>query len=341
MKLNKYIFIIVAALFTVTSVNAQNGTAAYEYLNIPVSSHVYGLGGHNLTIIDDDVNLIEQNPALLGPEIEKQVGLNYMRYLGSSNFMGARFGMGINDRSAWAASIQYFGYGNMTQTDPDGTISGTFNASDIAFTGSYSHDITERWRGGINIKFLSSKYAEYSALAICADLGVNYYNPDNDLSFSVVLKSLGAQVKKFNETYDKLPWDIQIGYSQSLSEAPIRFSITATNLTKWKLPYYQREDANSTTSELVKKESFSSNLFRHLTFAAEYAPSDKFYIGLGYNYKTRTDMTTYSRNFLSGFSLAGGIKVKSFGVGVALSQPHVGGTTFMLNFTMALSSLLN
>ena len=76
-------------------VSAQDGTTAYQFLNVPVSSHVYALGGHNISIIDDDINLVEQNPALLGKEFDHQVGLNYMHYIGGTNFMGARYGQGI------------------------------------------------------------------------------------------------------------------------------------------------------------------------------------------------------------------------------------------------------
>ncbi len=319
---------------------AQDGSTAYNFLNIPTSSRVYGLGGHNITIIDDDINLIEQNPALLGPEFEKQIGVNYMRYIGDGNFMGARFGNGITEHNAWAVGIQYYGYGEFTAADADGTITGSFNASDIAISATYSHDINDRLRGGITLKALSSKYDDYSAFALCADLGLNYYNPDNELSMSLVLKHLGGQLTKFNETYDRLPWDIQLGFSKFLTNTSIRISVTATHLTKWELPYYTREDQNSTTSDLIEKNSFSDNLFRHLTFAAEYVPSDKFYIGIGYNHKTRTDMSTYSRNFISGFSIATGIKTSSIGVGIALAQPHTGATTFMANFTMSLASLL-
>lgn len=319
---------------------AQDGTTAYNYLNIPTSSHVYGLGGHNISIIDDDINLVEQNPALLGPEFNKQIGLNYMHYIGGSNFMGARFGSGIGEHNAWAIGIQYYGYGEFTAADIDGTITGTFNANDIAFSATYSHDINDRLRGGITMKALSSKYEDYSAFALCADLGINYFNPDNEQSISLVLKNLGGQLTKFNEEYDRLPWDIQLGFSRFLTNSSIRISVTATHLTKWELPYYVREDENSTTSNLIEKNSFGSNLFRHLTFAAEYVPSNKFYIGIGYNHKTRTDMSTYSRNFLSGFSAAAGIKTSSLGVGIALAQPHTGATTFMANFTMSLASLL-
>lgn len=330
-------FICSIGLFKAT---AQDGTTAYNYLNIPTSSHVYGLGGHNISIIDDDINLVEQNPALLGPEFDKQIGLNYMHYIGGSNFMGARFGSAIGNHNAWAVGIQYYGYGEFTAADIDGTITGTFNANDIAFSATYSHDINDRLRGGITMKALSSKYEDYSAFALCADLGINYFNPENEQSISLVLKNLGGQLTKFNEEYDRLPWDIQLGFSRFLNNSSIRISVTATHLTKWELPYYVREDENSTSSALIEKNSFGSNLFRHLTFAGEYVPSDKFYIGIGYNHKTRTDMSTYSRNFLSGFSAAAGIKTSSIGVGIALAQPHTGATTFMANFTMSLASLL-
>lgn len=340
MKIKSGILLILLAAITAFAATADNGTTAYEFLNVTPSSRVYGLGGHNISIIEDDINLIEQNPALLGPEFDRQLGAGYMRYLGNSNFMNASFGNGINDHSAWAVRVQYFGYGKMTAADADGTITGTFSPSDVAVSGVYSHDINDNWRGGIAVKFISSNYDSYSAFAICADLGVNYYNPDNELSLSMVLKNLGGQVKKFNDTYNNLPWDIQLGVSKTLSAVPLRISITATNLRRWKLPYMEREDKNSTTSALVEKSSFMGNLFRHLTFGVELLPSDKFYIGLGYDYRTRSDMATYSRNFLSGFSLAAGMKTHSLGFGLAFAQPHIGGTSFMLNLTLSLGELM-
>ena len=321
-------------------VSAQDGTTAYQFLNVPVSSHVYALGGHNISIIDDDINLVEQNPALLGKEFDHQVGLNYMHYIGGTNFMGARYGQGIGEHGALGGAIQYFGYGKMDATDASGAIVGSFNASDIAFTLTYSHDISENLRGGINIKYLHSSYETYSAGAIAADLGINYYNPDKDVSLSLVAKNLGGQVKKFNDKTDKLPWDIQIGISKGLGSTPFRLSVTAFNLTKWKSTYYEPSDKNNSSSDLVEKDKFASNLFRHLVFGVEYLPSNNIYIAAGYNYKTRTDMSTYKRNFLSGFSIGGGMKVKAFGFGVAFAQPHTGATTFMFNLTTSIGELM-
>lgn len=318
----------------------QDSPSAYSWLNITSSSRIYGLGGVNISLVNDEIQNIDQNPALLGPEMSGQIAVNYMHYLGGSNFAGARYGHSWGERGAWAASIQYFGYGSIQEVTPEGVIVGNFSPKDVSFGGSYAHDITDRLRGGINLKMLYSGYAEYTAFALSTDLGINYFDPDHNLSLSVVLANLGGQVKRFSESYDRLPFDVRLGWSQSFGNFPVRFSVTAWNLTKWKLPYVDVGDG-SQNSEHVVKDSFASNLFRHLIFGADLISSKNFYIGLGYNYKTRTDMSTYSRSFISGWSIAAGLNVKAFNLGLAFAQPHTGATTFMVNLTMSLNELLN
>ncbi len=322
------------------SLNAQDGSNAYNFLNITSSSKIYGLGGVNISLVDDELSTSDQNPALLGSEMSGQTVLSYMHYVGGSNFAGLRFARSAGERGAWSTAVRYFGYGSIKETTPDGAIVGSFSPKDVAFGATYSHDITDRLRGGIGLNMIYSGYADYSAFAISTDLGLNYYNDERDLSLSLVAANLGGQVKRFDQSYDRLPFDIRLGWSQSFGTFPIRFSITAWNLTKWSLPYVETGDG-STDKEPVVKDSFKSNLFRHLVFGADLISSDNFYIGLGYNYKTRTDMATYSRNMLSGFSLAAGINVSSFSIGIALAQPHTGATTFMLNLNCNLNELLN
>ncbi len=335
----RYILPAILTLAASTIASAADSSPAYNFLNIPSSARVYGLGGINISSIDDDINSIDQNPALLGPEFEMQVGVNYMRYISDANFAGVKFGTKASEHGAWAVGLQYYGYGEITGTDETGTLTGNFSPKDVNFNGTYSHDITDRLRGGIALKMLYSSYGEYSAFAVATDLGINYYDPDRDLSLSAVIANLGGQVKRFDQAYDRLPVDLRLRWSQSFGSLPIRFSVTAWNLTKWKLPYYDPGDGTSEDG-LELKESFGSNLFRHLIFAADFIPSEKFHIGIGYNYKTRTDMTTYARNFLSGFSIGAGMNVKSFKFGIAFAQPHSGASTFMFNISTNLTELL-
>ena len=336
---NLRIVSLAAMMAVATSAIASDSSPAYNFLNIPSSARVYGLGGVNISNIDDDINSVDQNPALLGPEFDMQIGVNYMRYIADANFAGVKFGTRASDHGAWAVGLQYYGYGSITGTDEIGNLTGDFSPKDLNIHGLYSHDITDRLRGGIALKFLYSSYGDFSAFAVATDLGINYYDPDRDLSLSAVIANLGGQVKRFQDRYDRLPVDLRLGWTQSFGSLPIRFSITAWNLTKWKMPYYETGDG-TTDDDFEIKSSFASNLFRHLVFAADFVPSEKFHIGIGYNYKTRTYMSTYSRNFLSGFSIGAGLNVSSFKFGIAYAQPHSGASTFMLNISTNLTELL-
>ena len=235
-----------------------------------------------------DVNA-DQNPALLGQEMSNQVGVSYMRYLGGSNFAGARYAHSVGEHGTLGGFIHYFGYGSMKETDEFGNILGTFSPKDVSFGVNYSYDINDRLRGGAALKLVYSGYADYTAFALATDLGINYYDPERDLSLSAVVANLGGQVKRFTDHYDRLPIDVRLGWSQSFGSFPVRFSVTAWNLTKWHLPYYEHGDGTE-SSETVRKDSFGSNLFRHLVFGADLISSPNWYLGLGYNYKTRTDM---------------------------------------------------
>lgn len=338
MKLLKALAAVFALSYAFAA-SAQDGSTAYSFLNVTSSARIYGLGGMNITLVDDDVTTYDQNPALLGQEMSNMTSFNYMRYIGGSNFAGVRYARAAGEHGAWAATIQYLGYGSMKEALPDGSIVGTFSPKDVVFGATYSHDITDRLRGGITVKGVSSTYADYSAFALATDLGINYYDPESDMSLSIVGANLGGQVKRFNERYERLPVDLRLGWSKSFGDLPIRFSITAWNLTKWHLPYTETGDGTSDGEPKVK-DSFSSNLFRHLVFGADLISSPNYYISLGYNNKTRTDMSTYNRNFLSGWSLGGGIRVRSWAINVALAQPHTGATTFMFNLSCNLNELL-
>lgn len=322
-----------AAVAAAIPASAQLGANAYSFLDVATSTHAQGLGGYGIAVSSPDVTLSEQNPGLLGAEIGRVAALSYMRYFGSSNFASLRFAHSAGERGAWAAGIRYIDYGTIDGYNPDGTWTGTFKPQDISVEGTYAHDFNDRLRGGINVKMIFSNYEEYSAVALAADLGINYYDPEHDLSLSAVLKNAGGQIKRFNESYDHLPFDIQLGYMQGLGGGPFSIAITAHHLTHWKMPYYRHDNNDQEVSATQKDSKFMSDLFRHLTFGLQYAPSDSFYITAGYNYKTRTDMASYQRSFFSGISLGLGLNVKDFAIGVSYSQPHKSASTLGLNLS--------
>ena len=182
---------------------AQESNSAYDFLNVTSSAKAYGLGGANISTIGAGIDMIEQNPALLGPELGMAASANYTRWLGSSNFAGAKFAHPINDRMAYAVGLQYYGYGDFEGYNEWGISTGTFSAQDVNFFGSLSHDFTDRLRGGVTVKVIYSGYEEYTAWAMAADLGINYYDDEHDLSLSAVVTNLGGQIKRFTDSYGR------------------------------------------------------------------------------------------------------------------------------------------
>lgn len=335
--MKRYVFVFITALFT-GAAYAQEGKSAFDFLDLPVSSHMNSLGGNNISIVEEDVSTVHYNPALLGPEMDMLIDLNYMYYVGKTNSAGATFAKAAGERAAWSAGMQYVGYGSITEADANGVITGKFNAKDMLINGGYAHDFGRRWRGGVQAKFIYSSYAEYSSIALAVDVGVNYYNPDNQFSGSVVFKNLGGQLKRFTENYERLPWDIQLGFSKTMRNIPIRWSVTMQHLTTWSLPYTKPQTDEYSGGEVLEvKDGFISNLFRHMVFGVEYIPNKNFYVALGYNYKTHTDMLRYGRNFFSGFTFGTGIQVKMVGIGVSVANRHAHGTMFMFNLAMRLN----
>lgn len=313
---------------------AQEGRTSYDFMNITPSAHAYALGGNNISIIEEDITLIENNPALLGPEMHLKWGINYMMYVAGIHFAGTTFGVATSDRSAFAAGIQYYGYGSMPLTDETGQVLGKFSPQDIQIQCTYAHDIVEGLRGGAKVKFVYSNYEQYTGMALAVDLGLNYYNAEHEYSLSLVGRNLGGQLKRFANSYGNLPMDLQFGYSQVVKDTPIRISITAHDLWRWKIPY---PTTSNNGNSIVTNDKFFEHFFRHLIFGAEYLFSENFYIGLGYNYKAASDMRTDNRNILSGFSIGAGLKVKMFAIDVAVAGHHPGATTLMLNLSTSLN----
>lgn len=312
---------LVTCCFLVSSTSLfSQEDITYDFLNVTTSARIYGLGGINISTVEDNIEVADQNPALLGPEMGGWIDVNYMRYIGDSNFAGLKYGQGIGQHGAWLAGLQYYGYGSIPETDETGAVLGKFAPMDMAVSGSISYDLFTRVRIGATVKFLYSSYADFNALALASDLGINYFDPDRDLSLSLVGANLGGQLKKFNNVSEKLPMDLRLGITWGLSNIPIRFSVTAWNLVRW-------NDKNK-------------NLINHFVFGLDFVPSSKFYLSLGYNNRVRTLTQGFRRNLFSGFAVGAGFSTSRFNIAAALSQPYNGTLTFMINLGLKLQDLI-
>lgn len=310
--MKKTVFALFLSLLA-TLARAQESQTEYNFLRLPVSAHVAALGGDNVTLIEDDEALIFHNPALLSTVSDKTINLNYMNYMSGANTASASFNRVVKERASWAVSGQFIDYGKMKQTDENNVQTGEFSARDIAIAGYFSYLLTDRLAGGITAKFITSHIGDYNSIAAGFDLGLNYYDPDHEWSLSLVAKNLGGQLKAYDENYEGMPIDVQMGVSKRLVNTPFRLSATLVDLNHWNYKF-----AN------------------HLVIGADIILSPQIWIGGGYNFRRADEMKLMgtdekASSHGAGLSLGAGLNLERFKLNLAYGKYHVSSSSIVLN----------
>jgi len=315
-------------LLSTFSLFAQEGKSTFDFLQLPNSVRANALGGTNISIIENDLSLVNQNPAFLGQEMDLTISASYLSYIADIGMGNIMFAKALGERSAWGVGFLYTNYGKMLETNSESIVLGDLKAADICGNIFFSRDLSERLRGGVAVKFVYSDYAYNTSIGLGVYLGLSYYNPDKNLSLGLTGKNLGRQVKAYETELTNLPWDIQFGISQKLSNAPIRYSITGVQLNRWKTYNLEGDE-----------DSFGKNLFKHFVFGVDFILSDNFWAGIGYNVKRSSDLHLNEGSKLSGFSIGAGLKVKAFSFGCSFGQYHPSSTSLMFNVSTSLAEM--
>lgn len=323
-----------------TAVFAGDDNKAFSFLNLPFNPHSAALGGTNITLPTNNISNTFDNPALLSYDQSNQLSLNYMNYVSDINMGSAIYGKSVGLRGMWSAGILFMNYGKFTETTPENIILGTFSANDLAFMGTYSYELTDRLRAGITGKIIYSGYERYTSWGLGVDLGLNYFRPEKGLSASIAIKNLGGQIKSFNDSNEKLPWDIQLGISKKMEHAPFRFSLTAYHLNKWDMSIYRKSEENTLGEEIdqPKKDNFFLTLAKHLVFGIDFTPTENFYLSVGFNPQAQSEFSITGKKGIYGFSFGTGLQVKRFQIDASYFQRNPKGGTFMLGVTTSFDS---
>lgn len=320
--------ILVAFSLLTLSMSAQESTSAFNFLKLPTSSHVTALGGQNISAVNDDAGMGQTNPALLANVSDRTLSLNFMTYVADSKWMGGQFVKAFGERHTGSISVNCLSYGKQDETDANGTVTGSFTPIDLSFNLGYSYLLSDRWSGGAALKYIYSSYAGYSAMAMAVDAGINYYNDESDFSASAVVKTVGVQLKKFDDRRERLPYDVQLGITKGFDHAPIRLSLTMVDLTRWKSSDYYHPD-----DETLK---VSTKILNHFVVGVDIIPSKNFYLSAGYNFRRAYELKAGGKAHGAGWTAGGGFEVKRFKAGISYARYHVSASSLMFNVAYAL-----
>lgn len=314
--MKKGVITIITALL-VTLVQAQESQEVYSFLRLPVSAHVAALGGDNITLTDDDPTVIFHNPSLLSNVTDKSLNLNYMTYMEGCKTASASFVKTYNERATWGVAAQYMDYGTMKETTVENIQMGTFSARNIAVAASLSYLLSDKFSGGITTRFISSHIASYNSAAIAFDLGANYFDEEKGWSLSAVAKNLGGQVKAYEDDFERIPLDLQLGVAKRLIGSPLRLSVTLTRLNNW-----------------------DQGFIKHLNIGADLLLGENIYVAAGYNFRRSSDMKINDddgdSNHGAGFSIGAGLHLERFKLQAAYAKYHVSASSLLINVSYAL-----
>lgn len=315
--MKKAVFSLLFMVFAI-QIAAQESQNDYNFLRLPVSAHAAALGGDNISIIQDDATFMFNNPALIASVSDKTINLNFMSYMEGTKLASASFTKIINDKATWAVSAQYIDYGNIKEVSENNIEQGTFSAKDISIAGYFAYTLSNRIVGGITAKCISSHIAGYNSLAMGVDLGLNYYDDDKDISVSAVAKNLGGQLKAYNDTYESMPLDLQIGASKRFINSPFRLSATIVDMNHWDYSF-----------------------INHMVAGLDLILSDNIYLSCGYNFRRAhemkiTDSDNGSSSHGAGFSFGGGFELQRFKLQLSYGKYHVSSSSILVNVSYSL-----
>jgi len=315
--MNRLAIILVATVMALCA-EAQESQTVFNFLRLPVSAHVAALGGDNITLSDDDATLTFHNPALANNVSDKTLNLNMMTYMQGAFTGSASFLRAAGERGTWAASARFVSYGTMKETNVAGEQTGTFSAKDIAVGATYAYALSNYFAGGITAKFVGSYIGRYNSLGACDDIGLNYYHAATEWSVSAVARNLGGQLTAYDDDFERMPLDVQLGVSKRFVGSPLRLSFTMVRLNDWEY-----------------------GLGRHFVLGLDVLLGQTVYFSAGYNALRASEMKISSADNGSSahgaaLSFGGGLTLEKFKLHLAYARYHVSSTSLLLNLSYSL-----
>jgi hypothetical protein len=314
----------ISCFFNLCNVSAQTtaGNAIYNFLSLPYSAKITSLGGVNISSIGTDIGMAMYNPSLLTSDMDNTLTLGIKPYFAGIqqyDFVNVKYWE--QKKITWSAGVHFMNYGNINMTDIAGNDIGTMHPSDYAVQISAASDYIKHFSIGTTFKYIHSNYGIYKSSGVAIDVGLKYLSENQLSQASILVKNIGTQFSsKLNQ--QELPFNIILGWSKKLENAPFQFSLTADRVSVWNNVYYDPVYANAQGENAPNN---LQNLFNHLIVATELYIGKQFDIDFGYNFIRRYDLNVQNQsNGLNGFATGLGFKLErmSFQYGTAFFQQN-------------------
>jgi hypothetical protein len=283
------------------------GRVAFNFLKLSPDPLLTGAGGINASYLTNEVGLTANNPSLLNSAVNAQFLVSFSSFLKgikSYSATGAYYNRKTN--TTFGGHINFIDYGFITQTDASGMSYGHFRPIDFVIQLEAARTYLENWSYGVSLKIINSIYNQYKASGIAFDVGVLYRDSLHNFSASLLAKNMGFQIKNFDGENEDLPFDIQVGITKRLQNAPLGISLTTYHINKFNLTY--KDTVFNIENGNLEKHPALNNILNHFVIAGHIYLSKNLEAVVGYNHLRRMELNMgLSGNGLNGFST--GLKI--------------------------------
>jgi len=303
------------------SYGQSSNETVFGFLNVPGSARTAALGGEHVSLNSGGTAMFTTNPAYVSGVNHKEFSASYLNHLADIYMANAHFSWHINEIGTFSTGIRLLNYGNITRVDSDGIEDGSFGSYDFSWSAAFSRTIFGNLQGGAGTRIITSSYDTYQSTAI-ALFGGLYYTFNDDLThLGVSFRNLGSQLTLFDETREKLPFDLSAGVTHRLMHLPLRFNLTLHSLNRWDLPVFDDEE----------DPGISENLLRRMRFGTEILFSDNFHLRLGYDHLKNQELKGDRRIDLSGSGIGLGIEIRDISIDLSRTSFSETGGLFQLS----------
>ncbi|MCR4964187.1 MAG: type IX secretion system protein PorQ [Bacteroidales bacterium] len=323
------------------------GRSVYNFLSYSYASRVTALGSGLISVYDDDPTLLMVNPSYIGARHHNTLALDFTNYFAGTNYASALYSYTFPKAGSFAIEARYVNYGKFTGTDESGVTTGNFSVNDVALTLGWGRELSQHFSIGANLKFVYCGYESYHSFGLAADVASSFFTKDKNISLTLLAKNIGTEVKPFYAgNLERLPFDLQLAFSQRLAHVPIRYHISLHSLYRWNMNYYGADnpfmETDALTNTLIypsKAKQFFDNFFRHIIFGLEIEPSKYFSIQLAYNHNIHQEMKVLARHSMAGFSYGFMLNIKGLRFGFSRLQYAPGAAPNCVNLALNFGEL--
>jgi long-subunit fatty acid transport protein len=177
---------------------SKTGMTAANFLSIEAGARANAMGGAFVSVAND-ASTLYWNAAGLENIDRNTVVFNHSNWLAdiSFDYLGVAIPLAGGAYGTFGASVTALGVPEMkvrTVDQPNGT-GEMFDANDIAISVGYAKEIIDRFKVGVNFKYIHQQIYNMNATTAAVDFGVLFQTGFNDMSLGFSMTNFGGNLQ--------------------------------------------------------------------------------------------------------------------------------------------------